>query len=878
MWYQKSVSETLESLSTSIKGLSADSVADLRLKYGANEIVQTEKIRWYHILFAQFTNIMVVILIAAAVISFAVHEYLDAIAIMIILVINAVIGFVQEYKAEGAIEALKKLTAPEAIVVRGGETVSIPARDLVPGDVILLEEGMYVPADARVIEAFELYTDEASLTGESSIVNKNTDPIDGDVAIGDQLCMVFMGTVVAKGHGKAVVTSTGMETNFGKIAHLVQKEVDQPTPLKEKLNSLTKVLALITIGVVALLFVIAIFTGRDLVEMLVLSISLAVAVIPEGLPAVITLTLAIGVQNIARKNAIIRKLPAAETLGSTSVICSDKTGTLTENQMTVRSIFVDGVEIEVTGTGYHIDGEFMVEGEKIDPLEINGVDKLLKIGLLCNNSRLVEGEKCEVIGDPTEGCLITVARKAGLNDEDIIRDNERSFELVFDSERKMMSTVNNGEMHTKGAVASVLGACDRVLEKGKIVELTSQKRAEILEMDSKFAARALRVLGFAYKNVDSGSDPHEEGLIFVGMMGMMDPPREEVKVAIEKCRSAHIRVVMITGDHASTAKAIGEEIGLFKEGDKVLTGQELEEMNDKDLGAIIEEVSVFARVNPSHKLRILKAIQAKGHIVAMTGDGVNDAPALKGADIGIAMGITGTDVSKEASDMVLVNDDFSTIVVTVEAGRVIYTNIKKFVQFLLSANLGEVLVIAVIFMTGYPLPLIPLQILWINLMTDAFPAIALGVDTADKDIMKLKPRDPNSSIFKELVSFSLISGALVAGISTFIFFNNINSTSIEHVRTAIFTLVVVFELLLVFSVRYNHKHYFTNFFKNKVLILAVIFSLALQMIVVYVPFMQSIFSTVPLSLADWGWIVGLSIGAIALIEIWKLTVKKPDHV
>ena len=867
-----SIPELLKAQSSSEHGLSGKEVEKRLQKFGKNELTESNPIRWYHILLGQFKNIMVLILLVAMIVSFLVGETIDAAAIGVIVLIIAVVGFIQEYKAEKAVEALKRMAAPHAIVMREGKIHKVDACMLVPGDIIILEEGSHVPADARLIEAVQLKSIEASLTGESSAIAKTIEIVNKGDSIGDLRNMVFMGTVISQGHGRALVTHTGMKTEFGKIAHMVQQEKSGLTPLQKQLDKLSKILAVIILSIISLMFIISIFMGRDLVEMFMLSISLAVSVIPEGLPAVITLTLAIGVQKMAKENSIIRKLAAAETLGSTSVICTDKTGTLTQNQMTVQKIWVDEDSVDVTGVGYSPKGE--IKGEMTDALK-----QLLTIATLCNNAKLIQNnKKWEILGDPTEGCLLTLARKAGIDIEKLNKAEVRTDELVFDSDRKRMSTVNNNNLLMKGAPDSVLEVCSHAFYHGKVHKLTDKMRAHIMNKNDKWAKGAHRVLAFAYKPVKKDSKMLEEKMIFVGLVGMIDPPRKEVKAAIQECRKAHIKVIMITGDHALTAQAIGREIGLYQDGDQVITGAELENMSVSELRGIIEKVKIYARVNPKHKVKVLKALQAKGHIVAMTGDGVNDAPALKSADIGIAMGITGTDVSQEASKMILTDDNFATIVKSIESGRVIYRNVKKFIRYSLSGNFDEVLFISIVFILGYPIPFLPLQILWVNLLTDAIPGIALGMDVPEKGIMKLKPRDPNSSIWRDLLTFSAFAGMLSTGASLILYFSHINDYSIEHTRTLILTLTVVYELLLVFVVRYSHDHFFTNFFKNKLLLFGILASLGIQLFALYNPWMQKLLSTTPLNLEDWLWILGLVAGPIIIMEVWKKFQSKSTHV
>jgi len=873
-YYNLTTKSTFKVLKTSPKGLSSKQLSQRLLKYGLNELEQTDGEKWYHILFKQFTEIMVIILIVAMLVSFALGELLDGYAILVIILLNAIVGFVQEYKAEKTVEALKQLTNPQATVLRDNKIQIIKAKNLVPGDIILLEEGEKIPADARLIEVAELQVAEASLTGESHPVIKHIKDIKELCGVGDRLNMIYMGTIITKGHAKAIVTRTGMQTEFGRIAHMVQNEKAGLTPLQKQLNKLSKYLAGITLFIISLLMISSLLSGKDLLEMFFLSISLAVSVIPEGLPAIITLTLAISVQKMAKKKAIIRKLAAAETLGSVSVICTDKTGTLTKNQMTVERVFVGLEEFSVSGVGYNPKGEFQKLGQKILAKNEPDLLSLLESSALCNNSELIKEKKNWVIfGDPTEASLLTLASKGGLNHASLAKSKKRLQELIFDSDRKLMSTLNQDSksqtLHTKGAPDELIKACTYIQINGQTKKLTAKLKASILAKNEEYAKQAYRVLGIAKKSVSTSKDIREKDLVFLGLVAMIDPPRPQVKQAIKRCHEAHIEVIMITGDHALTAQAIGQKIGLLNKQDKILTGSELEKMTFSQLKKAVKTTRIFARVSPKHKVIILKALQANKKVVAMTGDGVNDAPALKKADIGIAMGITGSDVSKEASQMILMDDNFKTIVNSVESGRIIYSNIKKFIRFLLSSNFDEIILITVVFAMDLPIPFIPLQILWINLLTDALPAIALGVDTPEKDIMKAKPRDPNSNIFKELISFSLVAGIVAAAVSLYLYFSHLSHLPLNHLRTLIFTMAVMFELFLVFSVRSETKHYFTNFFSNKLLWLSVGLSFGLQVLVIYSSKMQAIFETVPLDTKDWLEIIGLCTFGIFLVEVWK---------
>jgi len=880
-FYTLSSKSTLNALKTKLSGLSSKQIKERQEKFGLNELKQMATEKWYHILFKQFTEIMVIILIVAMAVSFALGEFLDGYAILVIVMLNALVGFIQEYKAEKTVEALKQLTNPHATVIRSGKTLIIEAKNLVPGDIILLEEGEKIPADARLLEITELQVAEASLTGESHSVEKNLQTITEHCGVGDRLNMVYLGTVITKGHAKAVVTKIGMQTEFGKIAHMVQNEKAGFTPLQKQLNKLSKYLAIITLVIIALLMISSVLSGKDLLEMFFLSISLAVSVIPEGLPAIITLTLAISVQKMAKKNAIIRKLAAAETLGSVSVICTDKTGTLTKNQMTVEKVYCGQNEYQVTGVGYSPKGAFLQNNKLIQIKKHLDLQQLLESAALCNNSELIQqNRKWTIFGDPTEASLLSLAAKSGLKLAILNKKNPREKEFIFDSERKLMSTLNKTKssftLHTKGAPDQLLEICSHIQIDGIVKKLSPKLKREILEQNAIYAKQAYRVLGIARKEFDQANKASEKALVFLGLVAMIDPPRSQVKKAIARCKSAHIDVIMITGDHALTAEAIGRKIGLLEDGDRVLSGKELEKITFKQVKAAVKHTRIFARVSPKHKVLILKALQSNNKVVAMTGDGVNDAPALKKADIGIAMGITGSDVSKEASQMILLDDNFKTIVNSVESGRIIYDNIKKFIRFLLSSNFDEIILISVVFAMDLPIPFIPLQILWINLLTDALPAIALGVDTPEKDIMKEYPRDPNSNIFKELISFSLVAGIIAALVSLYLYFSYLNTVSLNHLRTIIFTTAVMFELILVFSVRSETKHYFTNFFSNKLLWLSIGLSFGLQLFVVYSKNMQKIFETVPLNLSDWIHIMGFIFLGIGLIELWKMVRERRE--
>lgn len=834
--------------------------AEKRLhQFGPNELKKQNKAPIYMIFLRQFWNVMVGVLALAMIVSLAVGETLDGIAIGSILLLNAVIGFFQEYKAEKAIDSLKKMTAPMAAVRREGVVQKIPARELVPGDIVILEEGASIPADGKIILCAELQTMEAILTGESLPVEKTLKQ------------KVFMGTIVTRGHGEIEVTETGMQTELGSIAHMVQEETREDTPLQKELNSLTKNLAKLVAVLLTLLFVLGLFTEREGIEIFLLSISLAVSVIPEGLPAVITLTLALGVQRMADQKAVIRRLSAAETLGSTSMICTDKTGTLTKNEMTIQKVVINGEVIQIEGEGYAPRPRFQNPNRDLE--------KLILAGVLCNNASLKkEGTEWKIQGDPTEAAFLTLGEKMGLSKEAAEKKYPRKKEWIFDSVRKMMSTSHSNLMYSKGAPEELLKRCKWIQVNGEKKVLTEQELKKIMDHSNKLAKDAFRVLGVAYKTCNTAKEASEDHLVFLGLVGMIDPPRPEVKAAIEMCHAAHIQVIMITGDHAATARAIGEQIGLMSKGDGLITGEELEKMGHHELTRQLQHVRIFARVSPKHKVQILEALQRMGHIVAMTGDGVNDAPALKKANIGVAMGITGSDVAKDASDMVLMDDNFATIVMAVREGRTIYRNIKKFIRFLLSANFNQVLTVAIIFALGDPIPFLPLQILYVNLLTDALPAIALGLDKPEADLMQLPPREAKTSIWKDLVKFSILAGILATAISLTLFYINLNTTSLPYLRTLLMSSAVVFEMGLAFSIRFPDKHFFHGFFKNPILLGSITLSLILQYLATTsLPF-QRVLDTMALSGKDWGLILGLSVLAWIMLEIWKAMTPKSKTV
>jgi Ca2+-transporting ATPase len=871
MWHSKSKKQVLEDLKTSLDGLSSQDIQERREKHGLNVIKEEKKKGPIMIFLQQFTNFLTILLIVAAIISYFVGESLDTIAIMVIVVINGFFGFFQEYKAEKAIEALKSLSTPSCKVIRDGQEKIISSNEIVPGDLIILEEGDRIPADAYIIEAMSLQTDESMLTGESIPVKKRENVLPEKTPMPERCNILFTGTVVTYGRGKAIVFATGMETEFGKIAKMVQVS-DEKTPLQKRMEHIGKILGAVALAICSIVFFIGVLEYVDLFESFQLAVSLAVSAVPEGLPATITLALTLGVQRLARRKALIRKLSSVETLGAVDYICTDKTGTITKNEITVKKIFMNNKTLDVTGTGYHPSGEFLENGQPVDPSKDEQLEMLIKTARLCNDAHLVKQEKWSVIGDPTEGALLVLSAKAGMSKID--KYYPRVKEMFFDSNRKRMSTMNKSQdgkkyVFVKGAAESLLSISSKVMADGKIKKMTSRMKSQIMETNNKMASEALRILGFAYKEYSKGE--MEENLIFLGLVGMIDPPRDEVKSALEISKKAGINVMMITGDHKITAVAIAKQVGLYSEGSTVLTEDEIERMSDEELDLKIENVSVCARISPKSKSRIVESLKRKGHIVAVTGDGINDAPALKRADIGVAVG-SGTDVTKQASDMVLVDDNFATIVGAVEEGRNIFDNIKKFIRFLLSANFDEIFVVTAAFMLRLPAPFIPLQLLWLNIMTDGLPALALGAEPRDPNVMYSKPRNPKENVLKTMISYSIFAGVIAFLIEATLFFDELAVASLDYSRTLIFTTSVVFEMILVFSVR--TEKFFWQAPVNKYLVVAVLISLFMQVLGIYLPIFQRVLGTVPLSLQDWGLIISACFGGVMLIEVFKALQQK----
>lgn len=870
------------------KGLS-QSVAEERLKdFGLNEIKKDSSISAISIFIRQFKSFIIYLLIFALVVSALLREYVDSIVIFAILILNATFGFIQEYRAEKSIESLKRLSSLKARVIRDKELKEIDARFLVPGDIIIVEEGDKVPADARVIEAHSLSCLESSLTGESSPSSKQNEKIMGNLTINDQKNMIFSGTLITNGRGKCIVTNTGMKTELGKIAHLLSDVEKEPTPLQNKLDKFGRYVGFAVICISILIFLIG-FIREDLLSellagdysgffehvqnWLITAIALAVAAVPEGLPAVVTISLAIGVKRLLKKNSLIRRLPSVETLGETNVICCDKTGTLTKNEMTVKHIFVNDKEYVVSGDGYSDKGLISLNGKPFSEKE----DLILKIGALCNNAVLHNPESGTTItGDPTEAALLVSAAKAGLDYKELRDKYERIDELPFDSSRKMMSTLHkDGKkflFYTKGAPERVLERCTHISVNNKVVRLTDKTKNKILDQNKSYSSKALRVLGFAYKIERKKSKMIESDLVFVGLQGMIDPPKPEIKEYMSRTKKAGIRVIMITGDNINTANAIAKEIGLHGES---IEGSHFAQLGDIEKRNIIKTTNIFARVEPGHKLEIVKLLQASGAVVAMTGDGVNDAPALKSANLGIAMGVKGTDVSKEASDMILTDDNFSTIVSAVEEGRGIYSNILSFVKYLLSSNIAEVMIVVLAILFGLPLPFTALMLLWINLVTDGLPALALSVDPYPKGSMEKPPRRKDEPILNRGRLFSTLytSSLIAAGVlGLFVWaLGNYGSTTegLLHSQTLVFTSIVLLELVRVYVVRTESN---VPTFSNPWLLLAVLASFALQLIVVYTP-LSVLFDTVPLNALDWAYIA-MTTFVIFLLSLVGIAIQR----
>lgn len=888
-WYNKGKKEVLKELGTDLShGLSSKEAVRRLEEYGTNELEAQSKKSFVSKLVAQFADFLIIILLIAAGISAFVGEKEDAIVILSIVVINAILGIYQEGKAERSVEALQKLSAPNAKVVREGNQITLPAAEIVPGDVVVLEAGDIIPADIRLLESSNMKVEEASLTGESVPVEKDAKAqILGYVGIGDRHNMGFSSTIVTYGRGRGVVIGTGHNTEIGNIATKIQSYDDEETPLQIKLNQLGKVLGSLTIVICIIVFLVGLLQGRQVLNMLLTSISLAVAAIPEGLPAIVTIVLSIGMNRMAGKNAIVKKLLAVETLGATSVICSDKTGTLTQNEMTVVKAYVDDKILDVGGGGYDPVGDVKLEGKKININSLPNLRNLVSIGSLANDAQLDNSTGTyKIIGDPTEGAIITFAGKLGQTAEQLNMIYPRVEELPFDSTRKMMTTFHsdyiNGKVvsFTKGAPDIVISKCSKIALNGKVVELTKDLKDRVLSVNTKFARSALRVLSMAYKVWNDvpehlNFDVVENEMIFVGLVGMIDPARPEVKESIKLCKAAGIETIMITGDYKETAYAIAKDLGMVESESQAMMGEELDKYSDSELREVVKKTKVYARVSPEHKVKIVTALKENGHITSMTGDGVNDALALKKADIGVAMGITGTDVAKNTAEVILTDDNFATIVNAVEEGRIIFSNIKKFVFFLLSCNIGEILLVFVSILIGWEVPLLPIQLLWLNLVTDSFPAMALGVENAEPGIMNHPPRNTKEAILDKSMMGGIIFQAIAISFASLLSYYWAArmygiGDGLIHVRTVVFTTLITAELLRAFSSRSQDYTLFKiGFFSNIRMIQAVFISFALTVMVLYVPVFNEIFDVMPLTMHDWEIVLTFAFIPMIVGELYK---------
>ncbi len=933
-WHSMTVESVIMALETNPSSGLTGAEAEQRLAArGRNELAEQPSPGFLSRLVNQFKDVVVLLLIGAALISALLGEWPEAIAIILIVVLNAILGVVQEGRAEAALQALKKMSAPEARVIRGGRILQVPEAEVVPGDIVLLDAGNYIPADLRLIETVNLRIDESSLTGESVAVEKDASrEVPEDAGLGDRKTMAYKSTIATYGRGKGVVVATGMQTEIGKIAEMLQSVEEEETPLQRRLNQLGAWLAYGSLIICGVVFLIAFgraiqseaasmgIAGIDSlfralndpqagpglrlalrdagIEAFLTAVALAVAAVPEGLPAIVTINLALGMREMVARNALIRRLPAVETLGSASAICSDKTGTLTQNEMTAIKLYVKGAMVDVTGRGYTPDGRFHFNGTSIDPTDYPELIHLLRAALLSSDAMLENntsenGQPFRVVGDPTEGALVVAAAKANLTRDRLEASYPRIDELPFDSTRKRMSTLHldpDGHyvLFLKGAPDIVLDLCTHLYDGEGIREMTPALRERVANINRDMAQQALRVLAVAERRFSAKPGKldvatHESDLTFIGLIGMIDPARPEVKPAIERARHAGIKTIMVTGDYPDTARAIATEIGLIKDGGQIITGKQLEEMSNDDLQEVIEQVDVFARVSPEHKVRIVDAFRKRDYVVAMTGDGVNDAPALKRASIGVAMGITGTDVSKETADMVLTDDNYVSIVNAVEQGRIIYDNIRKFVAFLLTCNLAEIMVIFLASLLGAPSPLTAIQLLWLNLLTDGAPALALGIEKGDPDIMDRPPRPQNEPIIDSVLRAQLIVQTIAKTAVTLIGYFSIYNPALTgaaaeqnlmEARSVAFTVLAFSELLRAYSARSElYSMFKIGFFSNKWMQYAVGASVILLLAVIYIPFLNPVFDTVPLSLRDWAEIVPLILVPPIAAEITKVFLR-----
>jgi len=921
----KPIDDLVKGLQTDLaRGLSQGEAQARIDKFGANELSERPRPGFLALLADQFNNYLVIILIVAALVSLALGEYVDSIAIMVIVVLNAVVGVIQESKAERALEALKKMAAPNAQVIRDGRQTTIPGREIVAGDIVLLEAGNYVPADLRLVESVNLKIEEASLTGESLPVEKNAGVVlDSEIPLGDRKNTAFMSTLITYGRGKGLVTGTGMNTQIGLIAEMIQSFEAEDTPLQKKLEHLGKVLGSACLAVCALVFIFGLFRDTHLadalnggfldyltaektviVNLFMTAVSLAIAAVPEGLPAIVTICLALGMQRMIKHNALIRKLPAVETLGCATVICSDKTGTLTQNEMTVVQGWAGGKRFRISGEGYGPNGAFFIGNDPFDPRSDADTSLLLNGALICNDARLEEtsdeaGQRSwQIVGDPTEGALVVAAAKSGAQRGDLDKAWPRVQEIPFDSERKRMSTIHRIDdtragallpdaapfmALVKGAPDVILDLCGQWLESGRGVSLNEVQRRLILEQNHDMASQALRVLAVAYRPLPenpSNVNPEtiEKDLIFVGLLGMIDPPRPEVIDALQVARTAGLKCIMVTGDYKDTAEAIARDIGLLTPGGLVLTGAEIEKLSDQELADRADQLTVCCRVSPQHKTRIVDALKSRGHVVAMTGDGVNDAPALKRANIGIAMGVSGSDVAKQTADMVLTDDNFASIVAAVEQGRIIYSNIRKFVYFLLACNVGEILIIFGSMLAGMPIPLRPVQLLWLNLVSDGAPALALGLEKGDPDVMKQPPRSPTEPVINRDMAIGIGVVSVVDALAILGVFYLALQRYPDHLaaaQTIAFATLCVSELIRAFTARSErHSVFSIGVFSNRWMVWAVGVSFLLVLTVIYVPFLRPFFDTVPLTVSDWLLMLPFFFASPVAMELIKVYFRK----
>ncbi|WP_426554135.1 calcium-translocating P-type ATPase, SERCA-type [Bacillus velezensis] len=888
-FHEMGQTDLLKATNTSIKqGLTEKEVKKRLEKHGPNELQEGKRTPAIAVFFAQFKDFMVLVLLAATLIFGFLGEYVDAVAIMAIVFVNGVLGFFQERRAEKSLHALKELSTPYVSALRDGSWKKIQSKELVPGDIMKFSSGDRIGADVRIVEAKSLEIEESALTGESIPVVKQADKLrKPDVSLGDISNMAFMGTIVTRGSGIGVVVGTGMNTAMGKIADMLESAGSLSTPLQRRLEELGKILIIVALLLTVLVVAVGVLQGHELYSMFLAGVSLAVAAIPEGLPAIVTVALSIGVQRMIKQKSIVRKLPAVETLGCASVICSDKTGTLTQNKMTVTHMWSGGKTFKVSGIGYEPEGVFTRDEREIKLKDEKILEQMLVFGALCNTSEIALKDGHYVLdGDPTEGALLTAARKGGYSNDWLSGQYRVVAEFPFDSVRKMMTVIVEDKekkqfVITKGAPDVLIDRSSHLMYDARSAPFSGEKKAETEAVLKELASQALRTIAIAYKPLKPGEKPTmeqaEKNLTMLGLSGMIDPPRPEVRQAIKECREAGIKTVMITGDHVETAKAIAKDLRLLPKKGRVMDGKTLNELTEKELIETVDDVYVFARVSPEHKLKIVKAFQENGHVVAMTGDGVNDAPAIKQADIGVAMGVTGTDVAKEASSLILVDDNFATIKSAIKEGRNIYENIRKFVRYLLASNVGEILVMLFAMLLALPLPLVPIQILWVNLVTDGLPAMALGMDQPEGDLMRRKPRHPKEGVFARKLGWKVVSRGFLIGAATilaFIIVYHRNPENLPYAQTVAFATLVLAQLIHVFDCRSETSVFSRNPFENIYLLGAIISSIFLMVIVIYYPPLQPIFKTVPITPGDWMLIIGMSGIPTFLLAGSLLTRKK----